>query len=324
MEQMLIGYLLNALTEREQSEVEEYLVRHPDARAAIEQLQIALEPLAADKAALAPPKGLTVRTLAKVAEHICTEKPSSSELPPAPPMRAAPSFAVPIWRRVDVIVAAGLIFTFIGLSLITLGRMRGPTSAAMMAGCKNNLRQFFSALNAYRELHGQYPDVSKEAAPRDVAGMVVPILASGGVLPSNVSIRCPGLGAPLPSQLTLDSLRKMSAEEFEQRSPCLSMCYAYSLGYRDANGLYHPPGEGAKCNWSQTPIMADRPPAEGLWKNSINHSGIGQNVLFADGSVQFMPLRNRGEDDIFVNRDKKVAAGLDRGDVVLGYSSSRP
>jgi hypothetical protein len=323
MEQKLTGYLLNALTEREMREVEEYLAQHPEARETLAQLQAAIAPLAADSEAPAPPPGLAVRTLAKVAEHLCADKNAPSELPRAPDQRSTPSFSVPMWRRVDVLVAACLLLTFVGLSLITLRRMRGPTSAVMLAECKNNLRQFFIALHAYRDLHGEFPDISKEA-PRNVAGMVVPILADGGALPSSASIRCPGLGSPLACHLTLDALRKMSDEEFEQRTPCLSMCYAYSLGYRDANGVYHAPADSPKEGWSQIPIMADRPPAEGVLTNSINHAGVGQNVLFADGSVLFMPQRTRGDDDIFVNRDKRVAAGLDLGDIVLGYSSSRP
>jgi len=322
MEQMLTGYLLNALTEREKSEVEDYLAQHPKARETLADLQAALAPLEADKAAPLPPRGLAVRTLAKVAEHICAEKESATETPPLAQTRSTPSFGAPMWRRADVLVAAAIFLTFIGISLITLGQLRGPTSAAMMAECKNNLRQFCIALHAYRGLHGEFPDVSKES-PRDVAGMVVPILADAGTLPSSASIRCPGLGSPVNSHLTLDVLRKMSNEEFDRHSPCLSMCYAYSLGWRDQRG-FHAPVEGPKQSWSQMPIMADRPPAEGVLTNSINHAGAGQNVLFADGSVLFMPFRTRGEDDIFLNRNRLVAAGLDDADVVLGYSGSRP
>jgi prepilin-type processing-associated H-X9-DG protein len=121
----------------------------------------------------------------------------------------------------------------------------------------------------------------------------------------------------------LTDLRAMSDEDFEQRSPTLTMCYAYSLGYRDPVGGQCAPGV-IKGSWSQTPIMADRPPAEGLLLNSINHGGTGQNVLFADGSVQFLANRTRGGDDIFINRAGRVAAGLDAADIVLGYSAARP
>ena len=103
------------------------------------------------------------------------------------------------------------------------------------------------------------------------------------------------------------------------------MCYAYSLGYQDKDGTKFGPGVSPIGTWSQTPLMADRPPAEGLPFNSINHGGAGQNVLFADGHVVFLPKRTIvGEDDIFVNQHDRVAAGVGPRDIVLGYSAARP
>jgi prepilin-type processing-associated H-X9-DG protein len=162
-------------------------------------------------------------------------------------------------------------------------------------------------------------------SPRDVAGMVVPILNDAGTLPASASIRCPGIGSPVTCQSTLADLRTLSADDFARYSPCLSLCYAYSLGHRDDAGTYHPPGDLPKGVWSQTPIMADRPPVEGVFSNSMNHGGAGQNVLFADGHVQFMSTRLfGGTDDIFLNSDGKLAAGRGPGDIVLGPSAARP
>jgi prepilin-type processing-associated H-X9-DG protein len=227
------------------------------------------------------------------------------------------------WRRADVLVAACLLLTIGGITLVVLGRMRGPSSAAILADCKNNFRQFYVALQKYHEQNGKFPDIDKQS-PRNVAGMVVPILQEAGTLPPTASIRCPGMGTPMGCQLTLAALRSMSDEEFAVNSPCLSMCYAYSLGFRDDGGKYHAPGDVPQTSWSQTPIMADRPPAEGVLSNSINHGGSGQNVLFADGHVKFLPNRMIADDDIFLNRDHQVAAGVDPTDTVLGYSSARP
>ncbi len=192
----------------------------------------------------------------------------------------------------------------------------------MIVECKNNLREFFVSLQEYRDVNGRFPDVATEA-PRDVAGMVVPILNEAGTLSEEASIRCPGLGAPLSCPFTVSSLRKMSDAEFAVHSSSLSMCYAYSLGYRDGE-MIRGPGDGTQAGFSQTPIMADRPPAEGVNCNSINHGGKGQNVLFADGHVQFLTARTFGGDlDIFLNRDNIVATGLDAADIVLGYSAAR-
>jgi len=323
MEQHFIEYLLDALEERDKQQVEDYLAEHPEAQEKLALLKQALAPLAADKDDAPAPSLLVERTLARVAEHICS--PDRHEgLPQAPELSPA-SLPAPRswWRRVDVLVAACMLVTVIGVSAIVLVRMRGPTSAALMAECKNNLREFHAALKSYHNQHRTFPDIAKEES-RGVAGMFVPILDDAGTLPASASIRCPGIGAPLPCRLKLASLREMSADDFERASPCLSLCYAYSLGYRDEAGIYHP-CDSPQASWSQTPIVADRPPLEGLPGNSMNHGGAGQNVLFADGHVQFLTTRLFGaEDDIFLNRDGKLAAGRDAGDIVLGQSSARP
>ena len=294
----------------------------PEARRKLALLKQALEPLAEDGDAPAPPVRLVERTLARIAEDVCSgvgvARPD--ELPHAPPVSRT---TVPIgrswWRRADLVVAACVLATVVGVGLIVLQQMRGPTSGAMIVQCKNNLREFYVALQKYREQNGAFPDVAKES-PHDVAGMVVPILSDAGTLSSVASIRCPGIGTPLGCQTTLAGLRAMSDVDFDQRSPCLSMCYAYSLGYRDPAGALHGPGDSPQQSYSQTPIMADRPPAEGVLGNSINHGGEGQNVLFADGHVRFLPARTLGADnDIFLNRAGIVAAGLDAADIVLGY-----
>ena len=325
MEENFVGYLLDALDERTKLQVEAYLDSHPEARAQLATLKQGLNVLEADLAAPAPPPLLAERTLARVAEHVCGGD-RLAELPKAPPptpsmLRGSRSW----WRRADVLVAACLLLTFGAILVTVLQKMRAPTSEAMVVECKNNLREFFIGLETYRNRNGHFPDIVKDA-PYPVAGMVVPILAEAGMLPEGASIRCPAVGPPASCDLTLARLRDMSDAAFKPRSPCLSMCYAYSLGYRDDNGVWHAPGDARDTSLSQTPIMADRPPSEGIVTNSINHGGGGQNVLFADGHLVFISGRTIGteDDDIFLNADNRVAAGRGARDIVLGYSAARP
>ena len=160
-----------------------------------------------------PPPQLAERTLAKIAEHICAEG-RGSELPKAPPISPQTiSGGRSWWRRADVMVAASLMITAVGIALVVLGRMRGPTAAGTILECKNNLREFFVSLQEYRDVNGRFPDVAKES-PRDVAGMVVPILNEAGTLSESVSIRCPGIGPALSCPFTVSALSKLSDAEF--------------------------------------------------------------------------------------------------------------
>ena len=60
--------------------------------------------------------------------------------------------------------------------------------------------------------------------------------------------------------------------------------------------------------------------------NSQNHGVAGQNVLYVGGNVRWCTQPNVGEngDDIFLNRNLKVNAGLGRTDTVLGSSGDKP
>ena len=72
--------------------------------------------------------------------------------------------------------------------------------------------------------------------------------------------------------------------------------------------------------------MADCPPPDAGRGNSLNHGGQGQNVLYLDGHTQWCTTRTVGlaGDDIFINRERRVAPGLDWADSVLGRSEVGP
>ena len=194
-----------------------------------------------------------------------------------------------------------------------------------MVECQNNLRVFNNGLQAYYDQHGRFPSVVAER-PRDAAGMVVPIMMKSGVLEEVPSVRCAGNGPRFQCPLTLDEARAMAPEEFFRQAPNLVPSYAYSLGHKDANGNYYGPSIPEGQQKSDVPLMADGPPADGGMGNSTNHGGTGQNILFADGHVRFITVRNIGvgNDDIYLNKANDVAAGLDPCDTVLGASAARP
>jgi hypothetical protein len=314
MQDNLVGYLLGSLDDAAMRQVEAALLDRPETRRELAVLKKALHPLAGDRDDPAAPAGLAQRTLARVADQAGWDLPNAprdSESPSAP--RGG------WWRRADVLVVVTLLVLALGVgspSLYRWNRQRGTLE------CQENLRQFFVGLTTYRDQRGAYPDLTRES-PRNVAGLVVPMLADAGVLPASFSVRCPEVGPHLSCALTLTSLRTLSEADFQTQAPNLALCYAFALGYRDPAGDYHSPWQLPGGSW---PVLADRPPSDGVPGNSPNHGGIGQNVLFLDGHFAFVTQRTLGdpEDDIFRNYEQRVAAGIGANDIVLGYSSARP
>jgi len=314
MDDNRVGYLLGSLDDAEMRQIEKTLHGSPAAQRQLALLKKALRPLAADRDESAPPDGLAERTIAKIANE------GGWHLPQAPRDSETPASPRSGWRRrADVLVAATLLILALGVAsplLYRWGRQRGTLE------CQENLRQFFVGLTTYRDQHGAYPDLTRES-PRNVAGVVVPVLADAGVLPVSFSVRCPDVGPQLGCILSLAQVRTMPEEDFQTQAPNLALCYAFALGYRDPAGSYHGPWQAPGSTW---PILADRPPSDGTPGNSPNHGGTGQNVLFLDGHCQFVPQRTVGDpaDDIFRNNEQRVAAGIGANDIVLGYSSARP
>lgn len=316
MHDQFLDYLLDQLDEPARLEVEARLRIDPEARREFDMLRQALEPLAVD-AEIVPPYNLAARTMAHVAEHICTD------LPRAPVIARIDSSSRAWWRRADVMVAASLLLIFVGIGIPAIFKVRNSMASAAIVECAENLRQFHVGMQAYKDQHGTLP-VIVDRTPRDVAGMVAPVLKEAGVLPATFSVSCPGHGVFQACSLTHAQLQALPAERFAQEAPKLLVSYAYSLGYRDANGVWHAVSRPDDQLEAFVPLLADTPPAGAGPGNSLNHGGRGQNVLYLDGHVGFLTLRNVAGDDLFLNRQGRVAAGLDCGDAVLGYSAARP
>jgi prepilin-type processing-associated H-X9-DG protein len=319
----LAGYLLDALTPDERREVEAYLQANPEAHHQLELMRQAIEPLAADRDVEDPPAGLWVRTLARVAEYRCSTLPAAPVIPAA----RSPAPTRGRWRWIDLAVAAA-IFLCIGLLIppgISYLRYRHDIVA-----CQNNLRAFYIPLREYSERHnGDFPNVAV-AAPRDRAGMFIPILNQEGLLGNDVSVFCPSIGrSHPPDHRPLDEVERLDPAVFDRFAPTFAGFYAYSLGYHDDSGYHGVRLDPGQPNYQFQPILADRPPVgvdQGDPGNSPNHGGQGQNVLYIDGHCSFWTKRTVGvgADDIYLNYDNQVAAGKNWRDAVLASSGARP
>lgn len=318
MEDNLAGYLLKALDDDAQHQVEAALRESPELRSRLERMERALAPLAADNEAPEPPPGLSLAALARIAEYQCRKLPDA---PPPPRNQSVPSSRSRL-RRPDVLVAA--------LLLITLG---GIGSSALVhlwrdhygrAACRENLARLWIGLRGYCDHHnGNFPLV-EEHGPHGVAGIFVPMLGDSGVLSPEVRVSCPAqdvIAAERRSVREMEQLYEQSPEAFREEARKLAGGYAYTLGYVDAAGFH-----GLRCDsGDHLPIIADR--LESLMqRNSANHGGAGQNVLYLGGHAEWHSNRNAGinGDDIFVNWDKELRAGKAREDTVLGPGDASP
>jgi prepilin-type processing-associated H-X9-DG protein len=323
MDENLVGYLLKALDAETNHEVEASLRESPQLRSRLELLERSLAPLEADGKMPEPRPGLVLTTLAHIAEFQCRKLPDA---PPPPRSQTVPS-SRPRLRRADVLVAALLLIILGGLSTPFLLRVWRDYHGR--AECRNNLLQIWKGLQSYCDTHGGNLPTVEADGPHSVAGIFVPMLSDNGMLNPNISIACPAQERRPPLRRTvrqMEELFETDPEAFRLEARRLAGGYAYTLGYQDVMG-YH----GLSCksvefdNLKLLPIVADRLDSP-IQLNSANHGGVGQNVLYLDGHVEWRTNRNAGinGDDIFVNWENRVLAGKDREDTVLGAGDASP
>lgn len=317
MDNHLVEYLLGALEEGPCRHLEERLRHDTPLRVQLDLLRRALQPLEADKESPPPPPNLVADTIALVAEHMCRP------LPKAPAtLRVVAAPERPWWRRADVLLAASLFIAAAGIAAPLL--LHSHRARSQTAQCQENLRTFAAALDSFHQTKGEYPHVAG-AKPNQAAGLVVPMLYQFGSLPKDKPLVCPGIRDLKPADFSLEALQRMDPDAFAQNAPTLLPGYAYDLGFRDGIG-YHPRPRVEAGLRSLMPLMADALPCATDAENSPNHGGRGQNVLFQDGHVKFVKSRHIGfdGDDIYLNKQNHVAAGLDPLDTVLGCASAKP
>ena len=322
MDDLLVRYLLTILDADEQRALEEQLLHDVTLRDQLESLRKTMAPLSLDADLPEPPSSLVLTTLARVAEEHC-RRPR-----PIPAPRPVPSSDGTVgrrwFRRADVLVAAVLLILVGGLAFPWLVRQ---WQASQIQSCKRNLNLFWTALEFHSNISQTpraFPQLEKDG-PFSYAGIVVPILHDNRLLDPDASILCPALGKRPPDGRTVEELKLLwsqDTQEFRTVIRDVGGSYAYPLGYQEGQrliGLYRGENDGQ-------PLMADAPNMRGGYANSENHGRRGQNVLFVGGNVRWCTTRTVGPDgdDIFVNKNNEVAAGLDRYDSVLGVGDARP
>ncbi|WP_165250827.1 hypothetical protein [Paludisphaera soli] len=318
----LLDFALGQLDDPRRRAVEEACRADPEVAAMVERARRAFHALLDDGISHAPPPGLAEKTLALVAQG---RNPAPSILDYAPAR-------VP-FRWADFAVAASIFIAGVVTLMPAVQRSRERMN---QAGCVFNLSQIGKSLGQYVSTHQSYP-----APPNDrgdaKSGLFAALLQDGGFL-QDVSL----LDCPYNGRCDMQHARRMAsfeqADELSKRDPAQfqkMVCwdYGYNPGYRHASGQLGPISARPA---SLIPVVADQPPADRLLgdvdRNSPNHFGAGQNVLYSDGAVRWHRSRHVGpeDSDVYLNNDRRIEPGVHERDSVIlprdhpfGISSGR-
>ena len=331
MREDLLGYLLNALDDDERQRVFETLQKDPQLRQELEALRRQLRPLDASNEDFEPPPALAELTCDLV-EGYAESRPSAE---PAKRQKSrgawrrvrsaacetcSPSGA---WSATDTIVMAGVL---LAVSLMFFPAIAGSRYRAQITACGDNLRNLGIALAGYSEQHhGFFPSIPV-SGNRAVAGIYAPILLESQYLENPRIILCPGSEFVvqegefrIPRLSELDQARGLRLLALQR---VMGGSYGYTLGNISGDG-YVTPRNRLRQYFA---LLADAPSLHLPGRQSGNHGGRGQNVLFEDQHVEFLPSPRSDAlgDDLFRNRYGYVEAGLDEGDSVVVPSNVSP
>jgi prepilin-type N-terminal cleavage/methylation domain-containing protein/prepilin-type processing-associated H-X9-DG protein len=232
---------------------------------------------------------------------------------------------------IELLVVIGIIGLLLGLLLPALEKAREEANTLR---CTANVSQLGLALSMYStDNHGQFPRTVYVPDAAIVAGTSAAApdpFGPGGPQPNDVTAALFLLvrGGNLPPKI-LNEPYGDEVEDVPDPAPNLSSRsnftdYKKNLGYSYANP--YPSTAAVAAGYQMTNhghatfvLAADLNPGV-AGKNSKNHEGRGQNVLFADFHVQFFKTTTCGEngDDIYTNKAGAIVASpVDATDSVL-------
>lgn len=238
-------------------------------------------------------------------------------------MRATAAASSGSWSFADAVVAAGIC---LAASLLFFPAIAHSRHHAQLTQCQNKLRHLGAALLHYSEHHGERFPCVPTSGNRAAAGIYAPILMDGGWVTESRFFVCPASRmARLHNTVripTLDELDRAGGKKLILLQRTMGGSFGYNLGYL-VNGNHRAPRNRGRAYFA---LMADAPSLHLNGHRSANHGGLGQNVLFENGRVQYV-VSCCGEEcgDRFFHSDRGyVEAGRNPNDAVIGNSAARP
>ncbi len=312
--QLLFDYSMGLTSQRDSAEAERLLATHEDALEIYQALKNTLSML--DSCEVGPcPDELAEVTVSRL-KAAAMRKPRSEKLEALLEVeeQSKPPVRIPLWRNWgDVAAVAAVLVLIVGVVLPSLGMAR---QKYWQMRCENNLANVHEGFTSYVAEHdGQLPNsIVKPGAPWWKVGYqgkenvsntrgAWQLVKHGYVQPEVFT--CPGRRENRrlinASEIQgFNDFPSRSSMHFSTRVCCpktdhLALTQRMVI-YADRN----PISEEFPSDYSK-PFLGLRLCRELMTANSRNHSGRGQNMLFSDGSVQFIRQRftQASKDDIY-------------------------
>lgn len=325
----LLGFALGALDASEHEQIQRRLEQDAKLRQQLEAVQRGLRPLRVAREPVTPPAGLAARTCQLIGD---IAGPPSGGAPAVTPLRRSTARGLSpapaewsgdarMWSVADFIVAAGVCLAAACMFFPAIVASRYQSQRVL---CQQNLRQAGVALVSYSELtDGRFPTVPAKGNAA-VAGIYAPKLIDQQLADPQV-FECPAAKNRILVVRVPYSLRDV----YQARGPQLWQIqqsvggdYAYRFPYL-VNGRLQAQRNRGRENFA---LLADVP-LELNGNSCISSHGPGQNLLFEDGHVSYLATRRLPgalQDDLFLNHQGLVEAGLEEQDCVLAPSHATP
>ncbi len=314
MEFDLVGYEMGALDPDEHAQVERALETDKQLRQQLALIRTALSPLESCRYC-EPTAGLVECTLDYVFEQVDSHKVQPAGIQSLSSLNSAEyvSGASSRWRMADFLV--------LSVILLCLGMLVSPAlyNSRFVAGklaCQDNLHHLYRGMHNYLLTNdGVYPTAPLTNV--SISGIQAPMLKEYTSVEEE-RFFCPTAPETLawrPQGIpTVQTVVDATPEALDSLLH-MGGTYGYNIGHQDQGRLMPVRHQGRPYY----ALVADRPTGDSVSRRSMNHDGIGQNVLFEDGHVAF--LRETKEktlgDLYFVSDRGLVEPGMHSNDAVI-------
>jgi prepilin-type processing-associated H-X9-DG protein len=322
--QLLFDYCVGLTSETESAEAEQLISSHREAADIHAKIKAALSPLDSLEAEPCPDE-LAEGTIQRLNSLSRSSQFRLQQLLAVEQARGTAKSG--FWRNFGEVAAVAAVILFVALvSTPTLRRIREESSRRQR--CQMQLSRIFQGIRDYSSDHdGKLPAVATATgAPWWKVGYQgqenhsntrhVWLLVKGGYVDADEFV-CPGRKEGLVIQFSPAQVSKYNdfpAREnvtYSFRIMCSKSQKGHTPSRRALTADLSPLFERLPKDYSKPFLLQLNKELLGI--NSNNHGRRGQNVMFCDGSVEFVKQRNIGvlQDDIFTLRDTQVYRGCE-------------